>query len=186
MGCCTTLDVSSQWRLDEIVQVMEAYLPLQDLTVVKKRFNPATGRKKSFKEMKKVIIRSCDETSPGMFTLHFRLENSEFEEQRTMFVHHNSDTPLGPCTSLSLGANDESIRIMRAIARVLGGYLEENDCEGDGEMIIGAAHNRGDSLLYFVTSGFINGKLDINDKSCHVEELQTYIKEWKDKYERRR
>ena len=71
---------------------------------------------------------------------------------------------------------------MRAIAMVLGGYLEENDCEGTGEMITGAADDRSDGLLYFVTSGIKEGKFG-NKEQC-TDDLKEYMDEWNKEYGR--
>ena len=182
MGCDTRLHVSSKWRLNEIVQVMENHLTLEERPVYKSVRRPDKKRKVRIKEMKKVVIKPCLETSPDMLTFHFKVIDSEYEEGRMMFVHLNVDTPLGPCTLLSLGMNDEAISIMRAIAMVLGGYLEENDCEGTGEMITGAADDRSDGLLYFVTSGIKEGKFG-NKEQC-TDDLKEYMDEWNKEYGR--
>jgi len=182
MGCSTKLWISSKWELRDIITVMENHISLEEQKVSKTRLNVSTGKKQRVTEKKKVIVESCHDTSPGMFTLHFKVILSEFEEMRMMYAHLNCDTPLGPCTLLSLGMNDEAISIMKSIAMVLGGYLEESDCECRGEMIEGGADNKGDGLVYFVTSGIKEGKFG-NKQEC-FSDLGDYIKEWNEKVQR--
>jgi len=182
MGCDTRLYISSKWRLDDVVEVMENHLHLEERMVTKKVFNNETHKMRKKKVPVKVEVESGHETALGMFQLHFKVQESKYEEGRMMFVHHNTETPLGPCTLLSLGMNDEAIAVMIAIAKVLGGYLEENDCDDKGEMITGDADNRSDGLTYYLKQGIIEGKVGNKDD---VEALGKYVEEWNKKYNRR-
>lgn len=144
MGEDTKLLISNRWVLDEVKTVIEKYLKTE------------------------VKVKSCHITSIGMFKFNFKVNN----HARTMYVHSNYNTPIGTGTYLSLGHNDEAVNIMRTIANVLGGFLLENDCDGDYEHIKGMfSENNG--LSYLFKYAVLNNELkDENDlvglnKSIH-------------------
>jgi len=91
-----------------------------------------------------------------MFLLYFTLKGGYV---RNMFVHLNSKSPLGSCTHLSLGMNDESILIMKTITKALGGYLIENDCNDIIEEFRGEADLHCDGLMYHLRESIKNNRI---------------------------
>ena len=112
-----------------------------------------------------VAVKSYHEVALGMFMFDFG--------GRSMWVHTHTDTPIGTATMLSLGMNQEAIKIMRTIAGVLGGILEESDCEHQCEMIRGSFWDE-DGLPYFLKYAIIHDKINPDN----IEELKTSIEEW--------
>jgi hypothetical protein len=105
----------------------------------------------------------------GYFNFFFKVGN----EDRMMHVHTQTETPLGRCTLLSLNHYGKAVEIMRSIADVLGGILEETDCNGNMEMIMGKIYD-GDALQYFLKYAIINDGIDADD----LEGLKESIEKW--------
>ena len=145
MGTDTKLILSKRWELDDIKIVIENYL---------------------IKTKVKVI--DCNTTSIGLFRFGFKID----KEERMMYVHSDYPTPLGTATLISLGHNEQAIKIMKTIAEVLGGFLLESDCEGNHKSIQGM-FSEGNGLSYFFKYAVLHNELkDENDlvglnKSIH-------------------
>lgn len=105
MGVDTRGLISSNWEIRNIVEVMKYHLGIEKVKVVK------------------VPLKISEE--------YFKLEFEGREYSRSMNVHLNVRTAVGACTSISLGANEEAIKIIGKIVEVLGGFFEPSDCDGD-------------------------------------------------------
>ncbi len=135
MGEATILELSPRWELDEIEQL------------IKNRFNTD------------VKVQDCSKTSIGMYRFSFKVDNTE----RMMTVFVNSKTALGNFTRLSLGHDDSAVKIMTTIAKVFGGLLTKNDCDGSSEEIQGM-FSESNGISYFYKYAVLNNELkDEND-----------------------
>ena len=130
MSVSTHLYVSHRYGVEDVKTVLEKHLHATD-----------------------VKIKSAD-VAPQMFVMTFKINDSN----RQMYCHTDSHLPTGSCMLLSLGHNQEAIDIMRGIADVLGGILEERDCEGKLEVIEGDLWED-NGLPYFIKWATINGKM---------------------------
>ncbi len=154
MGVDTKLYISSKWEIRDIANVMETYVHIIKGSLIVKHAN---------------LSKSL------MYSLMFRMENGD---NRHMYVHPESDTPLGPCTTLSLSAWGEAVEIMTAIAKVLGGILEKEDCSGMCEMMHGSTWDK-DGIPWFINEALIKGDMEDNDD---IDGLVQFIKNWKTKH----
>ena len=98
------------------------------------------------------------------------------KDYRSMYVHIQIQTPIGPTTMLSLGHNPQAIKIMRDIAVVLGGYLEESDCDSTGEMIRGIM-DEDDGLPSVVKFAILKDGIGYEDLNA----LTVSIKKWNER-----
>jgi len=156
MSIDTHLVVSSKWSLDQIKDVMESYL---DLKETKKRKKNIAGKFYTIK--RKVDIQPTD-NQPNCYNFFFEINGSSHGTRRMFVITNNDDNPIGPTTWMSLGHNEESIMIMRAIAAVLGGVLEESDCDCNLENISGKL-STSNGLPYFIQYALLNNKMSDED-----------------------
>jgi hypothetical protein len=155
MSIDTHLEISSKWDLEDIRTVMENYLDLKEKT---KRKKNSLGK---FYTIKNKVEIEPSIGQPDCYNFFFEIKGSK--NPRRMFVITNSnENPLGPTTWMSLGSNAEAIMIMHTIAEVLGGQLEENDCNCQLESIKGKVgdHN---GLPYFIKYALLNNKMEDED-----------------------
>lgn len=114
---------------------------------------------------KKVKVESCHKTSPGMF--HFNVGD------RMITVFTNHETPIGTVTYLSLGANNEAIKIFRDVAEILGGLLQPEDTREIHEMIQGKLDDE-DAMPYFVKYAILHDGIEPDD----LKGLLDSVKKW--------
>lgn len=119
----------------------------------------------------KATIRSCHKTAPGYYMLMC-------DNERTINCFLANSTPLGTCHCLSLRSNKEAIQMLRGIAKVLGGFLNERDTDEDYERIEGMFFEE-DGLPYFYKYGVIHNQLKDNDDQ---EGLSAIIEAWNKEY----
>ena len=110
-------------------------------------------------------IRSHHDFAPGYFSFQFK--------GRNLNVHTQTESPVGFVTMLSLGSNPQGISILKAIAEVLGGILEENDYNGDCEMITGNMSD-GDGLAYFVKYAVVHDGIQPDDLKGFIKSKQAW------------
>jgi hypothetical protein len=149
MSVDTNLYVGNRWELNDIKHIIE-------------------------REYKTTVrVESNHTTSMGYFNFFFKAGN----EERMMHVHTQTETPLGRCTLLSLNHWGKAVEIMRTIADVLGGILEENDCNGNMEMVMGKIYD-GDALQYFLKYAVIHDGIEADD----IQGLKKSIEKWHKKH----
>lgn len=87
-------------------------------------------------------------------------------------VHvHQSELPTGPATLLDMRSNPQGIQILRNVAEVFGGILQEDDSEERYEMIVGKmSENNG--LPYFVKYAIMNDGIDPSNMASLVESIK--------------
>jgi hypothetical protein len=138
MGVDTQLYLNSKWKLNEIKKVIERTQGI------------------------KVTVISNHDTSIGYF--NFILEKLG----RMIHVFSNIHTPIGTATLLSMGADDQSHKIFKDIAKVFGGIFTDNDCDCKAEFIQGNMCE--DNVIpYFV-------KYAIVDKGIRPDDFKALIK----------
>jgi hypothetical protein len=137
MSVDTHLYIGNRWTVEDVANVIKS---------VRKQQIEADGHGFRFE--------SCHEISFGMYQFYF--------ESRMMFVHSQSETPLGRCILLSLGSNEHGVEIMRDIASILGGLLEIDDYSGNMEMIRGKLSDE-DALQYHLKYAIINDGVEADD-----------------------
>lgn len=128
MGIDTHLYISYRFEVEDVKTVLEKHLGCENVKIENSH-------------------------TPSMFIVPFTFEG----ENRGMHVHH-THLPTGPCLMLSLGHNEQATRIMRTIARAIGGILEENDCTGKMEVIDGKLSDE-NGLQYFLKWAVLNNKM---------------------------
>ncbi len=122
---------------------------------------------------KKVEVKAHE----GMILGYFDFNVGE----RRIFVHLNSQTPIGSATYLSLHADEEAHKILKDIADVLGGILEYFDSDGKCEMIDGSLWEE-DGLPYFLKHAIIEDGIDNHD----LPALKQSISNWYDQCDKSR
>lgn len=95
---------------------------------------------------------------------------------RFMYVHVNVRTPICKATLLSLHANADGIKIMRDIANVFGGILQEIDCAEEYEFIDGALSPHG-ALPYFLKYAITRDGISNSDLPALQESIKKWIRE---------
>lgn len=147
MGVDTHLLINSKWRPDDIA------------TILKKHFG------------KKEVKVNPSSIPADLMTITF--ESDLYNYGRCMYFHNHVMTPIGSCCMLSLGYDKEAVTIMKRIANVIGGILEERDSDGKMELFDGKLTEE-DSLPYFIRYSILNN--ECNGDS--IAELNQSIKEW--------
>lgn len=145
MGVDTHLYISNRFEVEDIKTVLESYCKAEKITIINSHI-------------------------PSMFSVTFEFEG----KQQNMFIHH-SHLPTGPVLLLSLGHNEQAIRIMRTIGEAIGGILEENDCNGKMETISGNLSDE-NGLQYFLKWAILNNRIPCGT----VPELNQAIHDWHD------
>ncbi len=145
MGVDTHLYISYRFDVEDIKTVLENHLSCEN-------------------------VKIGNSHTPSMFIVGFTFEG----EQRNMFIHHTS-LPTGPAIMLSLGHNEQAIRIMQGIGGAIGGILEENDCDGKMQTIDGRLSDN-NGLQYFLKWAVLNNKIPGDS----IPELNQAIHDWHD------
>jgi|SRR5208337_1936485 len=96
------------------------------------------------------------------------------------WYHLDAETPLGRFILLSCGQTDTNIKKLRAIGGVLGGLLEESDCEGNLEFIRGRLTDE-DGLQYHLKYAVIHGHSGESSPQ-DIEDLGKSVTEWMENY----
>lgn len=149
MGVDSNLYINARYGTEDVAKLIEKHIPL--------------------KEGSKVEIINTH--TPDYHVIAFEPLDSH---ARQLSCFTGSDTPLGPSTHLMYRSNDEGIAIFRALANVVGGYLEESDSTGTLECITGRlSENNG--LPYFIRYALINNEMKDEDD---VQGLLDSIKKW--------
>ena len=105
----------------------------------------------------KVKVESCHKTSVGMFQFHFK-----YKTNRMIYVHQSCER--AGYFLLSLGCNEEAIEIMTKIAEVMGGIVDEDDCDSKTDREYPGMLSKGNGLSYFLRYAVFNNELeDEND-----------------------
>lgn len=145
MGVDTHLYVSYRYEVEDIKTVLEKHLGCKDAKI-------------------------SGTHTPSMFIVGFSFEGVS----RSMYIHHTS-LPTGPAIMLSLRHDDQSVRIMKAIGKIIGGVFEDNDCDGKMETIDGTLSDN-NGLQYFLKWAVLNNKVPHDT----IRELNQAIHEWHD------
>ena len=92
---------------------------------------------------------------------------------RSIWVHLNYHTAVGPLTMLAMRADEESHLLLRRVALTLGGLFMRYDSDEQCELIEGAM-NEHDGLPYFVKYAIVNDGIDPRD----IDALAESKKRW--------
>lgn len=98
---------------------------------------------------------------------------SDKKHVRQLSVHLNYSTAGFSGTLITLGNNDEAIRIMEYIGSIFGGFLTENDCDGNIRNISGRLEPS-NGMPYFVRYAIIHDGVDPKDLTA----ISKSIKKW--------
>jgi hypothetical protein len=148
MGAATKLYISKRFELRDIKEVMENHLDLK----VQSRRKKNVMKKVYYDKFKIEVLPTHD---VGYVTFNF-IYNGRY---RTMSVFDNTDLAIKGLYELHLGHNEDSITIMRTIAEVLGGLLEENDCGDKGLEDVHGKLSEYYGLPYFLRYAIIHNTL---------------------------
>ena len=127
-------------------------------------------------DIKAVLERTCEKEvdvishhniSVGFFTFNVG--------QRRISVFMNNFTPLGSLTLLSMRADEESHRILKGVARTLGGLFMPYDTDGLCDWIDGGMNDH-NGLPYFVKYAIVEDGIDPHD----ADELLASMKRWRE------
>jgi hypothetical protein len=146
MGVDTHLYISNRFSIEDVKTLLECHLDGKDVKIEHTH-------------------------TPEMSLIAFKIG----DDSRTMHVHR-SHLPTGPVLLLSMGRNEQAIKIMRTVGKAIGGILEENDCNGTMEVIHGHLSDE-DGLQYFLKWAVITNRLT----GGTIKELNQAIHEWHDK-----
>lgn len=147
MGVDTNLWISARWEVDDVRDIL-------------------------IREYGTSVRYTTHDMIPTMVGVHF----SVGKEERMMYFHHSVRTPLGTCHLLSLNFHGLSVEVMRKIAGVLGGLLQENDCNEQYELIEGNM-SEGDALPYFIKYAIIHDGANPDS----LADLKETISKWTEK-----
>lgn len=150
MGVDTHLYLSNRWRLEDVIEVINQHICIDSPVQAKPSDHCAT-----FGSLQ----------SPGNWFCGYHLE---------------TDTPLGRFLMLSLRHSDAAVERMKTIARILGGALEERDCDGNIEFIDGRLSDES-QLQYHLKYAVIHGHSGETDREG-INGLINSINEWRGKY----
>ncbi len=124
----------------------------------------------------KIKVRSADDINAN----DYKVITFVFEgETRQMNVHTDHQSPLGNCTLCSMGSNTNGIRILKEIASVLGGFLNNCDYNSSYELYEGY-FNDDDGIPYFFKSAILEKKM-----TTSLSDLKKYIKGWGERISRK-
>lgn len=158
MGVDTKLYISHRFNLQDVMDVIQYH-------VIPNLFN---------NEGEVKFVPGHDEC--GYITF-----GNQNNRHRSMFYYPKSKTPLGTAIYLSLGHDEQAIKIMTCIAKVLGGLVQEVDNNDNMKMYNGRLIEE-DGLSYFLKYSVIH---DCNDGK-DLDELKETIKKWEEKYRQKR
>jgi len=116
----------------------------------------------------KVNVKSCHTTAIGMFSFHFK-----YKTNRMMYVHQSCER--AGYFLLSLGCNEEAIEIMTKIAEVMGGMVDEDDCDSKSDVEYDGMLSGCNGLSYFLKYAALNNELE-NEND--LVGLNTSIHKW--------
>lgn len=166
MGAATKLYISKRFELRDIKEVMENHLDLK----VQSRRKKNIMKKVYYEKFKIEVLPTHD---VGYVTFNFIYKG----HQRNMSVFDNTDLPIKGMYELHLGSNEEAIEIMKTIANVLGGLIEENDCGDKGIYEIHGMLSENNGLPYFIKWAILNNKIKSEDDLVGLNEA---IHQWHD------
>ena len=135
MGQSAILYLNPKWEMENI------------LTILERAYN------------EKPKLRWCGENSTGMLWDCFEI----IIKERRIFASTRSQTPIGTATHLSIGSNQEGIKILRDIAEVLGGVLQENDCGDNGFEFIDGILSGENGLTFFAKHAILEKGIGQDD-----------------------
>ena len=138
MSIGTELLINSKWQLRDIIDLLES---------------------KYGAEIIKVNQLSSDCPSSSFIT--FKIEG--FEYTRQMHFYTQNYSPIGLCTLLSLGADNESCTLLKGIGEIIGGIYTENDCEENNYEIIRGMLWEEDGLLFHLRNAIANNEMKSGD-----------------------
>ena len=169
MSQTTKLYISKQYDLRDIKDVMENHLDLKEQSRRKK----GIGKKYYIEKFKIEVAPTFD---VGYIIFNFIYNG----KHRCMSVFDGTDLAIKGFYELHLGYNDDGIEIMRTIANVLGGLLEENDCDDKGIEDIRGKLNEHNGLPYFLKYAIIHNTLkNVNDMQEFNEAIHKWYYEFK-------
>jgi hypothetical protein len=145
MGADRTLFINSSWRVEDIIDTIESLY----------------GK-----------VEVVPTISPDYTVLVFKagkLENGE-DETRQLNVHRGSHKGGFSGTLLTLGLWGKSDEILTSVAKRLGGFYEENDCDGKLEAYEYLAEG---NLDFHLRQAVIHGKTD----GQNIPAFQKYLKQ---------
>lgn len=144
MGVSSNLYLSNRWDFGDIKDCIEA--------IIQKKV--------------KVGILTDD---PGFSTIYWKSDKGDYSKSLNIIL--DSESPLGRLRCIM--TYPDNIPLLKKIAKVLGGLLEERDCEGQLEFINGNAYEN-DGLPYFIKYAIINDGIDPDD----IDALKESIGKW--------
>ncbi len=117
----------------------------------------------------KIRVRSADHINAN----DYKVITFVFEgDARQMNIHTDYQSPLGNCTLCSMGSDANGIRILKEIASVLGGFL--NNCDYDSNYTCyQGCFDDNDGIPYFFKSAVLEKKM-----TSSLSDLRQYIKDW--------
>lgn len=148
MSVSSNLYLSNRWSFTDIKDCIE--------TIIQKRVN-------------EVRILKDD---PGFSTLSWRPDKQDYDEN--VHVILDSQSPVGRLRCIL--TYPDNIPLLKKVAEVLGGLLEESDAEGKLEFFDGKA-NEDDKLPYHIKYAIINDGIDPDD----IDALKESIEKWEKK-----
>lgn len=164
MGIDTRVYLPAGIEFNRLQEAVEAYpLATEFETKVK---DWRTGRLK--KVMVKSEIQQSNIGDPSYFTFVFKLG----EDFRSAWCQAGSTCALGPCFYMKLGGNDkgQAYELFKYLARIFGGFVMKNDCDGAIEEIV--ATNTGNGLAYYLelatARGLVNGEMPAAEAAAKV------------------
>ena len=146
MGVDTHLYLNPKWELRDIITVLER-----------------TQKKPAEVKVHNGSLLGCYEFYVG-------------KNKRRIFVIVNTDLPTGAVTYMSMNSDDESLKIFRDVAKVLGGILMERDSDGECEIIEGNM-NEEDALPYFLKYAIVDKGIDPDDTQALLKVKKQWEKE---------
>ncbi len=103
-------------------------------------------------------------TSVAPHFLHIFFDSNQFDEQRMIaFFFNRKDEYFGmTCNLLSLGSNEESIKVFTQLAKIFGGVVQESDCTDDATIyrVAGGGNIRFLVERYFATNPDVSEDCD--------------------------
>jgi hypothetical protein len=147
MGTDTHLYLSTEWQIDDIVNV------LHNVTGAEVTVEPSTNQ-------------------PNCYSIDLKGDKIN----RSIFCITPTRCPVGNCTWMSLRSNDEGIKIFRDVAEVLGGILQPADTTEDCEMVSGKVDVE-DGLPYFLRYAIVHDNIEPDDLQGLIDSIKRWYDE---------
>ena len=124
-------------------------------------------------------IKAKIESKVSIASAYFQLV---CDNGRMINCHYDYQTPLGGGILLSLRSNPQGIEILREIAKVTGGFLNETDIDENYDLIDGLLWEE-DGLPYHYKYATTHNEIESNDD---IDGLVASVKKWCKRYKQTR